>query len=123
MAKIYLDTNIFIDLLRRDPSIRNQLDSHEVMVSPLSFHILCYAAKIKLPDGAIDQAIKGLHIVNLTKQTLKRSASGPTKDMEDNIQLHSAASVDCDYFFTNDKELLKMKYFGKMQIVSSMDLL
>lgn len=44
----------------------------------------------------------------------------PTSDLEDNIQLHSAAEADCDYFLTSDKKLLAMIYFGKTKIVSTL---
>ena len=47
------------------------------------------------------------------------SLDGPTKDLEDNIQLHSAAKTEADFFLTNDKKLLKMKFFGKMRIVTT----
>lgn len=43
---------------------------------------------------------------------------GPTKDLEDNIQLHSAAEAESDIFLTADKKLVDMKFFGKTQIIS-----
>lgn len=44
-----------------------------------------------------------------------------SNDLEDNIQLNSAIKADCNFFLTFDKKLLKMKFFGKMKIVSSLD--
>lgn len=53
-------------------------------------------------------------IVPLTEHILNKALEGPTNDLEDNIQLHSAAEAQCDIFLTNDKKLLNLKYFGKM---------
>ena len=54
----------------------------------------------------------------LTDKILDLALEGPVDDLEDNIQLHSASEAECDVFLTNDKKLLKMKFFGKMRIVS-----
>ena len=120
MAKVFLDTNKVIDLAQRKPEIRNELDGYQVYLSPLSIHILCYANKTKVPDGKISQFKKEFQIIDLTDEILEMSLNGPTNDLEDNIQLHSAAKADCDYFLTNDKKLLKTGYFGKTKICSSL---
>jgi len=120
MAKVFLDTNKVIDLAQRKPEIRNELDGYQVYLSPLSIHILCYANKTKVLDGKISQFKKEFQIIDLTDEILEMSLNGPTNDLEDNIQLHSAAKADCDYFLTNDKKLLKTGYFGKTKICSSL---
>jgi len=61
--------------------------------------------------------LKTLHLISLTDKIIDKALLGPTKDLEDNIQLHSAVEADCDIFLTNDKALLKMGYFGKTKIV------
>ena len=58
--------------------------------------------------------------VKLNWNILEKALGGPTPDLEDNIQLHSCAEADCDYFLTNDKNILKMKFFGKARILSSL---
>ena len=116
MAKVFLDTNLVIDIAYRKPEVRQALDKQEVYISPLSIHVLCYANKIKIPDKELDEFVKEYLVVDLTKKILEKSLSGPTNDLEDNIQLHSAAEAECDYFLTNDKNLLKMKFFGKTWI-------
>lgn len=120
MAKVFLDTNKVIDLAQRKPEIRNELDGYQVYLSPLSIHILCYANKTKVLDGKISQFKKEFQIIDLTDEILEMSLNGPINDLEDNIQLHSAAKADCDYFLTNDKKLLKTGYFGKTKICSSL---
>ena len=120
MANIFLDTNILIDLYGRDKSRTNQINQHNSYISPLSCHILAYTNKIKIPNSKLNHLLENIGIVNLTQTILERSLSGPTDDLEDNIQLNSAAESDCQYFLTNDKFLLKIAYFGKMQIVNSL---
>lgn len=56
-------------------------------------------------------------IVDLSRSILDKALQGPTADLEDNIQLHSAAEADCDLFLTNDERLLKITFFGKTKIV------
>lgn len=117
MAKVYLDTNFLLDITERDKTKREQLNGHRVFTSPLSYHILFYTYKYKVPKKEITKYVEAFYIVNLTEKILNRSLEGPTADLEDNIQLCSAAEAECNYFLTNDKRLLKMKFFGKTKIV------
>lgn len=121
MAKAFLDTNIVIDIAYRKQEIRKELDSYEVCISPLSIHILCYTNKIKVPDKGLERFKNEYFIVDFTEKILEKSINGPTKDLEDNIQLHSASEIDSEYFLTFDKELLKMKFFGKTEITNNLN--
>lgn len=120
MAKVFLDTNYFIDSIHRKPEkeILESLESHIVYISTLSFHIYCYVFKINIPDNRILAQKEIFQIVEFSEDILDRSLKGPTNDFEDNVQLHSAAEAECDYFLTADKKLLDMKFFGKTQITS-----
>ncbi len=118
MANIFLDTNKIIDLIIRKPEIGTLLSGHQSFYSPLSAHILCYTEKVKIPSKDLIRALNKLVCVNLKSNILEQALLGPTKDLEDNIQLHSAVEANCDIFLTNDKKLLKMVYFGKTKIVS-----
>lgn len=120
MAKVFLDTNYFIDIIERDKTKRSLLEKNEVCVSPLSYHIYSYVAKKKIPDQLLINSLKDLVFIDLSIEILSRSLSSPTSDLEDNIQLHSASTAECDYFLTSDKKLLKMKYFGQVEIVNSL---
>lgn len=117
MAKLFIDANLLFDISERNPAQRNVLSGHSVYVSPLSYHILFYIYKYKVPNQAIIEHKNELQIVDLTEKILTNALRGPTPDLEDNIQLHSAAESECDCFLTNDKDLLKMTYFGKTRIV------
>ena len=119
MAKVFLDANKVLDIALQRPLVKEEIDGHEVFISPLSIHILCYVGKIKIPDKTVSQFKNEYHIVDLTDAILEKALSGPTPDLEDNIQLHSCAEEDCDYFLTNDEKLLRMKFFGKTKIVKT----
>ncbi len=121
MAKIFLDTNYFIDAVHRKPEkqILESLENHIIFISPLSFHIYCYVYKIKIPDEKVYTQSEMFQMVEFSENILDKSLLGPTNDFEDNVQLHSAAEADCDVFLTGDKRLLDMKFFGKVRITNS----
>src|SRR3989344_7424543 len=111
MAKVYLDTNLYIDVVYRKPSVLEGLESTIIYYSPLSTHILFYALRLKVPHIKIEKITMKFNAINFTQTILNKALQGPTTDLEDNIQLHSAAEAECHYFLTNDEKLLKMKFF------------
>lgn len=121
MAKIFLDTNTFIDAIHRAPEkhIVENLEGSIIYVSTLSFHIYLYAFKIKIPNKKVHEQKEKFQLVDLSANILDQALLGPTVDLEDNIQLHSAAEENCDLFLTNDEKLLDLTFFGKTRIVSS----
>lgn len=119
MARIFLDTNTFIDLVENRKQITlDQLNGNNLLISPLSVHILLYVTKRKIPYDRLNNIISSFMMVAFNENITYASLEGPTIDLEDNIQLHSAAEADCDIFLTGDEKLLKMKFFGKTQIVN-----
>lgn len=120
MVKIFLDTNHFLDVVWRDPQKGLALASDEtkLYISVLSVHIYAYSAKIRLPDENFVGELNKFILLSLNEEILNLAVKGPTSDLEDNIQLHSAAQSGCDYFLTNDKALLKMRFFGKTEILA-----
>lgn len=120
MARVFLDANFYIDITKRAKEKFESLNGNLLFISPLSTHILFYARKLKVPHKDINELQAQLGIVPLTEFILAKALENPTSDLEDNIQLHSAAEADCDYFLTFDQKLLKMKFFGKTKILSSM---
>jgi predicted nucleic acid-binding protein len=120
MAKIFLDTNIFIDLVEGRSHINlNHFSEHFLFISPLSIHIFSYIYKIKAPSEKLAQLQNVLAIVAFDESITYKSLIGPTDDFEDNVQLHSCAQADCDLFITRDSDILKLGYFGKAKISSS----
>lgn len=122
MAKVFLDTNIFIDAIHRAPEkqILETLEGYVICVSTLSFHIYCYAFKIKIPNKQVTLQKEKFTIVDLSRNILDKALIGPTRDLEDNIQLHSASQADCDIFLTIDAKLINSKFFGKVQILPNL---
>lgn len=118
MAKVFLDANVIIDVTqgRGTTDLSSILEQHSVYLSPLSVHILFYSNKIRVPSVKANIVISDFDIMDLSKKILDKSLEGPTADLEDNIQLHSAAEADCDVFLTSDRKLLALGYFGKTKI-------
>ncbi|OGE15088.1 hypothetical protein A3F00_00285 [Candidatus Daviesbacteria bacterium RIFCSPHIGHO2_12_FULL_37_11] len=122
MAKVLLDANYFIGLANRSPEVDTKiLDKHQGFIATLSCHILFYINKIDVPDSKMNSFIADFNLIGLDQDILSKALNGPTSDLEDNIQLHSGAEADCDIFLTKDKQLLNMKFFGKLQILSTLN--
>lgn len=122
MARVFLDTNYFIDAVERRPekTILKSLVGHISFISPLSIAIYCYLYKIKVPNKQLSIQLEEFQLCDLSQNTSEKALIGPTQDYEDNVQLHSAAEADCDTFVTSDEKLLKLKFFGKMELKSSL---
>ncbi|KKS97510.1 MAG: hypothetical protein UV73_C0008G0030 [Candidatus Gottesmanbacteria bacterium GW2011_GWA2_43_14] len=117
MAKIFLDANYFIRVItKRSDNDFSPLTSNLLFISPLSVHIFYYVYKIRVPDGKILKLMDFFNIISLTDEIITRSGVGPTTDLEDNVQLHSASAAGCSYFLTQDRGLLRMKFFGKTAV-------
>lgn len=122
MANIFLDVNVLIDFICNGGDERlESLRDYQLSTSTLSWHIVCYLMKWKIPNDKLSKIFNVLMSVEMSNSIVKRSMHGPTDDFEDNVQLHSASEAECDYFLTLDKKLLKMKYFGKMKISNKID--
>ena len=118
MEKVFLDTNIIIDLIEeRKNVILEQFGDNKLFISPLSLHILAYAYNYHMPSNKLLEWGRFVTIVPLGLDITKKSLVGPTEDFEDNVQLHSAVKADCDIFLTADKKLLNLKFFGKMRLL------
>lgn len=120
MVKVYLDANFFIDIFgRKVKSLPLSTLTNFYYTSVLTYHIFSYISKCKIPNEEMSSSLKIISTIPLNDSLFKYSLTGPTNDLEDNIQLHSAVEANCDIFLTNDKKLLKMVYFGKTKIVST----
>lgn len=120
MARVFLDTNSYIDVTKRAKEKWESLKGNLLFISPLSTHILFYIRKLKVPDQEVSELQEQFGIVPLTKYILDKALAGPTEDLEDNVQLHSAAEADCDVFLTDDKRLLALTFFGKTQLLRTL---
>lgn len=121
MAKIFLDANVLINLTEKQGKILpDDLRDNKLFISTLSLHILIYVTKQKVPQNKLFQIADLYSIIKFDKSICGNALKSPTNDFEDNVQLHSAAHAECDFFLTEDKKLLDMKFFDKTRIVSSL---
>ncbi len=121
MAKVFLDANIFIDLIEQRGTVASKdFTGHELFISPLSVHILMYITKKKIPYSKLAELIQLFSVIPFDQSITHKALQGPTKDFEDNIQLHSAAMADCDLFLTHDQQLLRLSFFGKTQLAANL---
>ncbi|HSW48295.1 MAG TPA: PIN domain-containing protein [Candidatus Saccharimonadales bacterium] len=122
MANVYLDTNIFVDIIEERNNINfESFWEHKLFTSPLSLHILIYTYKYRVPNKKLHESHGYLTFIPFDSKIVQDALLGPTTDFEDNVQLHSAVKEDCEIFLTRDKELLNMKFFGKMKIVKEIE--
>lgn len=118
VTKVFLDANWYIDLALRQPKKAKLLDGKQVFYSPLSTHILFYVYGLTTPQPQLDQLHQFLTLVPLNETIFSQTLHGPTSDLEDNLQLHSALSANCNIFLTEDKHLLKLHHFKNLSILS-----
>ena len=134
MKRLYLDTNVFIDiLLDRDLSnisfsiLGKTLEESDLFMSALSIHISYYICKIKL-NSEVDKKVKKLvnviNLVPLSENIVNQSLYSFARDFEDTLQYYSALSADCDYILTRDKKdfsQIKEAIPSKIEIIDSLN--
>jgi predicted nucleic acid-binding protein len=117
MKKVYLDTNILIDiLLDRDlehisiNKITPFLKQSQVYMSTLSVHITYYILKIK-PNTSMHRRsmalINRINLVPLSQEIINQSLNNFSIDFEDTLEYYSALDQNCDYILTRDKKNFK----------------
>ncbi len=123
MIRVFLDANILIDLVEKRGQITSRdLSTYQVYISPLTVYVLMYVTKRKIPYPKLEKISNQFIQVAFDKVIVMKALQGPTVDFEDNVQLQSAAEAECDLFLTNDQKLLDLKFFGKAQISSQVNI-
>jgi len=134
MKKVYLDTNILIDiLLDRDlehisiNKITPFLKQSQVYMSTLSGHITYYILKIK-PNTSMHRSsmalINRINLVPLSKEIINQSLNNFSIDFEDTLQYYSALDQNCDYILTRDKKnfnKIKELIPSKIEIIDTLN--
>ena len=134
MRKIFLDTNILIDILTerdsRTVSLKEVLpyiQYSRIYLSALSIHIAFYTLKIK-SESSIHRKIleitKYINIVGLSDEITKNSLQNFSIDFEDTLQYYSAIDQKCDYILTRDTkdfDKLKKKMPSNIQIIDTLN--
>ena len=120
MKKVFLDTNILIDiLLDRDlkhisiEKIAPFLKDSKVFLSTLSVHITFYILKIKASSMMHKKTlnlINTMNLIPLSNIIVGISLNTYLNDFEDTLQYYSALDQNCDYILTRDiKDFEKIK--------------
>ena len=134
MKKVYLDTNILINiLLDRDlehisiNKITPFLKQSQVYMSTLSVHITYYILKIK-PNTSMHRRsmalINRINLVPLSQEIINQSLNNFSIDFEDTLQYYSALDQNCDYILTRDKrDFNKIKELipSKIEIIDTLN--
>jgi len=117
MANIFLDASVFFDIReKRTALFQRDFSNDFLFMSILTLDIYFYTFKKKMPDLTFVGLTNFVQILNFTQDLALKALEGPTKDFEDNVQLHSAIDADCNIFYTRDNGLLKLGYFGNVKI-------
>lgn len=133
MKKIFLDTNILIDLIvERQPHLTTlqetlpYLNHSQIYLSTLSIHIIYYVLKIK-KDSKLDKRVQTvcskINLVPLTPSITLQAINTYLTDFEDTLQYYSALDQDCDYILTRnirDFNKLKKQISSDTQIVDTL---
>ena len=124
MVKVFIDTNVLIDLLvpsRKGYNCATELftlvfDSNiEAAISTQSILDAIYAGQ-KYPE--VDMASLRTKLENLTLKTnigqvnsfdVRSALRNPNPDIEDSAHISFAYDQVCDFFITNDQKLLNRK--------------
>lgn len=113
MKRVFLDTNILLDLaMERE----NHADAEKIWELADNSTIDIYATTLSYANAAyvmrrlsIDERYarlhalaKGVAIVPLTKAHITEAIAHPTKDFEDMLQYQCACTAECDVIVTNN---------------------
>lgn len=131
--KLFLDTNVLLDILvKREGTVyaaaileaarRSQV---ELVTTTQSFldaaYIMRSAAHREKYNKFLSWMLNNTNVEYLDTFDLKEGADSGGADLEDEAQVAHAISSACDYFITSDKELLKKDIPG-MAFVTPKDL-
>jgi predicted nucleic acid-binding protein len=134
MKKIFLDTNILIDIMmERDAKtvslkkILPYLHHSQIYLSTLSIHISFYSLKIK-PNSPIHKKIlnisKLINLVPLSNDIINQALNNFSIDFEDTLQYYSALDQNCNYILTRDKKdfnAIKKLIPSKIEIIDTLN--
>ena len=113
MKRVFLDTNILIDLAmerqcRSEAEMIWELADNsaiDIFATTLSYANAAYVMR-RLPlderYARLYALTKGISIVPLSKEHITAAIAHPTKDFEDMLQYQCARAADCEVIVTNN---------------------
>lgn len=124
--KIFIDTNIFLDLLlKREASkealeIFNSISSgkFEAIILDITILNIDYVAKKQTKDirSFLHLINENFEIVGATNSQIKQALELENSDLEDNLQYISAIENSCDLIVSNDSNF----YSKDLEVLTSM---
>lgn len=133
MAKLFLDTNIVLDILiKREPhylesrqliDLAIEDDRIKILIAECSLANIIYLTQKEIKTGlrGIDRIIAFLEsysVLSVLNDTYIRALESPFKDKEDALQYHVALQHQCDYFITRDESDYKPFASKSLPVVS-----
>lgn len=123
--KIFVDTNIFLDLILKRENFHDALlifnaiekKLFEGIVLDISLLNIDYVAKkqVKSVKAFISQINDNFQVVGITNNLVTKALKIDNDDMEDTLQYLSASKENCHCLITNDKHF----YTDKIETLTS----
>ena len=117
MNRVFLDTNVLLDvLLRREPFVRDSaqvLDMGfkgivELYATPLTFATCLFVARKSLGYANALEALKilerNIKIASMDSAQLHEALYATAPDFEDMLQYHAAMAANCSYIITRNEQ-------------------
>ena len=117
MNRVFLDTNVLIDvLLHREPFVYDSAqvldmgfkDKVELYTTPLSFATCLFVTRKSLGYANAIESLKILerhiHIAMMNAAQLHEALYADAPDFEDMLQYHAAAAAECNYIVTRNEK-------------------
>lgn len=132
MKRVFLDTNIMLDLAMH----REQFDSalaiakgayegrFEIFASTLSFANIAYILRKEPQDKVcrvLDMLAEDIHMLPLTPENIRNTINHPVRDLEDMMQYQCAKAAGCDVIVTNNGR--DFAEFSDLPIMTAKELL
>ena len=125
MKKIFIDTNIFLDLILKRKDYREAIIIFNAVAEDIFQGYLLDITILNIDYVAIKQ-VKDIReflytinqnftVVGATNRLINQALDIQNNDLEDNLQYISAKENRCDLIITNDKNF----YSQKMETISS----
>lgn len=132
MRRVFLDTNILIDLAmerecRSEAEMIWELADNsaiDIFATTLSYANAAYVMRRLSIDeryARLHALTKGVAIVPLTKAHITKAIAHPTKDFEDMLQYQCARAANCEVIVTNNTK--DFKEFCTIPIMTSREFL
>ena len=123
--KIFIDTNIFLDLILERESYSESLEvltscyneEHEGIVADITLVNIDYIASKQVENVREFLAIliNNFNVVGADNKILKHALTLDNNDLEDNVQYFLAKEHNCDLIVSNDKRF----YQGDVRVMSA----